>query len=164
MLLFLSMLNKAPDLEFCWPFVFWLPQKFFEEALSGNSMILEMVELGQCPWSERPTASALFWLTDLRAWASLAANKELAFEYLALGFHYGFLLLLKFCFWGVSFSQSSILDSILSIKKLLWGQYIPIVKNLNRTRRLYSALQTPSSLILYRNHHLLILGSPRHFP
>lgn len=66
-LLFLYMLNKAPDLEFYCPFVLWLPLKSFKEAVTGNSEMLEMVELGQCGQSERPTVSAVFWLIDLRA-------------------------------------------------------------------------------------------------
>ena len=159
MLWFLSVLSKAPELEFCWLFVFWLPPKFLEEGVTGNSMVLEMVALRKRLWRERTTVSAVSWLAGLRAWASLAGKKQLAFKYLVLGLHYCFLLLLKFCFWGVSFSQSSILDFIVNIAKLLWGQYILTAKDLNRTKRLCNALYTPSSLTLYRSHHL---GCPRY--
>ena len=66
--------------------------------MTGNSTVLEMVELRRRLQRERTTASVVFWLAVLKARASLAGKKQLAFKYLVLGLHYCFLLLLKFCF------------------------------------------------------------------
>ena len=74
------------------------PPKFLEEGVTGNSTVLEMVELRRRLQHERTTASVVFWLAVLKARASLAGKKQLAFKYLVLGLHYCFLLLLKFCF------------------------------------------------------------------